>query len=144
MCIVSPEGGLTVCPDGESGELQVCGLVVCVRYYNNIQATESLFVDGGRYHTGDIGIIQDGSLRLSGRIKETVIVHGVSCGIPELKAHLYTMKGVTHPFLAAAPYCAPGQQTECCAIFYSPSFDFNGEDASIKLSATQSAIRDTR
>lgn len=123
MRIVSPEDGVTVRPDGVSGELQVCGPMVFDRYYNNTQATESSFVEGGWCRTGDVGIVQDGSLRLSGRIKETVIIHGVSYGITELETYLQTVEGVTHFFLSAAPYRAPGQQSEGFIIFYSPTFD---------------------
>lgn len=141
MRVVDPEDGKTVRRDGESGELQVRGPMVFVRYYNNAEATSSSFVDGW-YRTGDVGIIEDGVMRLSGRIKDTVIVHGVSYGIPELETHLQTVEGVTHSFLAAAPYRAPGQETEGFIIFYSPTFDLNGEDASTKLFATHRALRD--
>ncbi|KAG1828243.1 atromentin synthetase [Suillus variegatus] len=141
MRIVDPEDGKTVRRDGESGELQVRGPMIFVRYYNNAEATSSSFVDGW-YRTGDVGIIEDGVMRLSGRIKDTVIVHGVSYGIPELETHLQTVEGVTHSFLAAAPYRAPGQETEGFIIFYAPTFDLNGEDASTKLFATHRALRD--
>ncbi|KAG2351604.1 hypothetical protein BDR07DRAFT_1060566 [Suillus spraguei] len=79
---------------------------------------------------------------LSGRIKDTVVVHGVSYGIPELETHLRTAEGVTPSFLAAAPDCAPSQETEEFIIFHSPMFDLNGADASAKLFATHRAIRD--
>ncbi|KAG1868371.1 atromentin synthetase [Suillus subalutaceus] len=141
MRIVDPEDGKTVRRDGESGELQVRGPMIFLRYYNNAEATSSSFVDGW-YRTGDVGIIEGGVMRLSGRIKDTVIVHGVSYGIPELETHLQTVEGVTHSFLAAAPYRAPGQETEGFIIFYSPTFDLNGEDASMKLFATHRALRD--
>lgn len=141
MRIVDPEDGKTIRRDGESGELQVRGPMIFVRYYNNAEATSSSFVDGW-YRTGDVGIIEDGVMRLSGRIKDTVIVHGVSYGIPELETHLQTVEGVTHSFLAAAPYRAPGQETEGFIIFYAPTFDLNGEDASTKLFATHRALRD--
>lgn len=141
MRIVDPEDGKTVRKDGESGELQVRGPMIFVRYYNNADATSSSFVDGW-YRTGDVGIIEDGVMRLSGRIKDTVIVHGVSYGIPELETHLQTVEGVTHSFLAAAPYRAPGQETEGFIIFYSPTFGLDGEDASMKLFATHRALRD--
>ncbi|KAG2358793.1 atromentin synthetase [Suillus spraguei] len=134
--------GVTLRRDGESGELQVRGPMVFVRYYNNPEATSSSFIEGGWYRTGDVGIIENGVMRLSGRIKDTVIVHGVSYGIPELETHLQTVEGVTHSFLAAAPYRAPGQETEGFIIFYSPSFDLDGADASTKLFATHRALRD--
>jgi hypothetical protein len=47
-----------------------------------------------------------------------------------------------HSFLAAAPYRAPGQETESFVIFYSPTFDLDGPDASTKLFATHRALRD--
>ncbi|KAG8215411.1 hypothetical protein J3R82DRAFT_9019 [Butyriboletus roseoflavus] len=140
--IVNPEDGVTPRPDGQSGELQVRGPMIFVRYYNNPEATSSSFVQGGWYRTGDVGIIESGKMRLSGRIKDTVIVHGVSYGIPELETHLQTVEGVTHSFLAAAPYRAPGQETEGFVVFYSPTFDLNGEDAPGKLFATHRALRD--
>ncbi|KAG2136548.1 atromentin synthetase [Suillus bovinus] len=142
MRIVDPADGATLRHDGESGELQVRGPMVFVRYYNNAEATSSSFVEGGWYRTGDVGIIENGVMRLSGRIKDTVIVHGVSYGIPELETHLQTVEGVTHSFLAAAPYRAPGQETEGFVIFYSPTFDLEGADASTKLFATHRALRD--
>ncbi|OJA14888.1 hypothetical protein AZE42_12071 [Rhizopogon vesiculosus] len=142
MRIVDPADGTTLRSDGESGELQVRGPMIFVRYYNNVEATYSSFVEGGWYRTGDVGIIENGVMRLSGRIKDTVIVHGVSYGIPELETYLQTVEGVTHSFLAAAPYRAPGQETEGFIIFYSPTFDLNGADASAKLFATHRALRD--
>ncbi|OJA20306.1 hypothetical protein AZE42_08331 [Rhizopogon vesiculosus] len=142
MRIVSPEDGKTVRADGESGELQVRGPMLFVRYYNNMEATSSSFVEGGWYRTGDVGIIENGVMRLSGRIKDTIIIHGISYGIPELETYLQTVEGVTHSFLAAAPYRADGQETEGFIIFYSPTFDLNGEHASMNLFATHRAIRD--
>ncbi|KAG9313714.1 putative quinone synthetase [Chiua virens] len=142
MRIVSPEDGVTLRPDGESGELQIRGPMVFPRYHNNPEATESSFVEGGWFRTGDIGIIEYGSLRLCGRIKDTIIVHGVSYGIPELEAHLQIADGVTHTFLAVAPYRTPDQQTEGFVVFYSPAFDLYGKDVSARLSATHSALRD--
>ena len=142
MRIVDPVDGVTPRPDGESGELQVRGPMVFVRYYNNPEATSSSFVEGGWYRSGDVGIIENGKMRLNGRIKDTVIVHGVSYGIPELETHLQTVEGVTHSFLAAAPYRAPGQETEGFVVFYSPTFDLNGEGAPAKLFATHRALRD--
>ncbi|KAH0825874.1 hypothetical protein J3R83DRAFT_7743 [Lanmaoa asiatica] len=46
MRIVNPEDGVTPRPDGQSGELQVYGPMVFVRYYNNPEATSSSFVEG--------------------------------------------------------------------------------------------------
>ncbi|KAG1898712.1 atromentin synthetase [Suillus fuscotomentosus] len=142
MRIVDPVDGTTPRADGESGELQVRGPMLFVCYYKNPEATSSSFIEGGWYRTGDVGIIEGGSMRLIGRIKDTVIIHGVTYGIPELETHLQTLEGITHSFLAAAPYRIPGQETEGFVIFYSPSFDLDGADAPMKLFATHRALRD--
>ncbi|KAI6156976.1 atromentin synthetase [Pisolithus tinctorius] len=142
MRIVDHEDGVTIRPDGESGELQVRGPMIFVRYYNDAEATSSCFVEGGWYRTGDIGIIENGKMRLSGRIKDTIILHGISYSIPELETHLQTVEGVTHSFLTAAPYRAPGQDTEGFVVFYSPTFSLDEEDAPAKLYATHRALRD--
>ncbi|KAG1782307.1 atromentin synthetase [Suillus placidus] len=142
MRIVDPADGATPRPDRECGELQVRGQMVFVRYYNNAEATSSSFVEGGWFRTGDIGIIENGVMRLKGRIKDTIIVHGASYGIPELETHLQSVEGVTHSFLTVAPYRTPGQETEGFVIFYSPTFDLDGADASTKLFATHRALLD--
>ncbi|KAG1737993.1 atromentin synthetase [Suillus lakei] len=141
MRIVDPADATTLRPDGESGELQIRGPMVFVRYYNNAEATSSSFIEGGWFRTGDVGIIENGIMHLGGRIKDTIIVHGVSYGIPELETNLQTVEGVTHSFLAAAPYRAPGQETEGFIIFYSPTFDLNRADSSTRLFATHRALR---
>ncbi|KAG0708097.1 atromentin synthetase [Suillus ampliporus] len=142
MRIVDPVDSTTPRPDGDSGELQVRGPMVFTGYYNNHEATSSSFVDGGWFRTGDVGIIENGVLRLIGRIKDTVIIHGLSYGIPELETHLQTVEGVTHSFLAASPYRGSGQETEGIIVFYSPTFDLDGADASAKLFTTHRALRD--
>ncbi|KAG1865970.1 atromentin synthetase [Suillus subluteus] len=142
MRIVDSADGTTLRPDGESGELQIRGPMVFVRYYNNAEATSSSFVEGGWFRTGDIGIIENGVMRLRGRIKDAIIVYGISYGIPELETNLQTVEGVMHSFLAAAPYRVPGQETEGFIIFYSPTFDLDGADASTRLFATHRDMRD--
>ncbi|KAG2356634.1 atromentin synthetase [Suillus spraguei] len=142
MRIVDPMDGITLRPDGESGELQIRGPMVFVRYYNNAEATSSSFIEGGWFRTGDVGIIENGVMRLGGRIKDTIIVNGISHGIPELETNLQTVEGVMHSFLAVSPYRAPGQETEGFIIFYSPIFDLDGANASIELFATHRALRD--
>ncbi|KAG1824894.1 uncharacterized protein BJ212DRAFT_1295949 [Suillus subaureus] len=101
-------------PDVESGGLQIRGPMVSVRYYNNPEATSSSFIEGGWYRTSDISIIENGVMPLSDCIKDTII-HGVSWA----RNHLQMVEGITHSFLAAAPYRAPGQETEGLIIFYS-------------------------
>ncbi|KAG2146607.1 atromentin synthetase [Suillus bovinus] len=142
MHIIDPIDGTTLRPDGESSELQVRGPMVFVCYYKNPDAMSSSFIKGGWYRTGDAGIIESGIMRLIGRMKDTVIIHGVTYGISEFETHLQTLEGVMHSFLAAAPYHIPGQETEGFVIFYSPSFDLNEADAPMKLFTMHRALHD--
>ncbi|KIM60237.1 hypothetical protein SCLCIDRAFT_1217003 [Scleroderma citrinum Foug A] len=142
MRIVDPTDGTTVRLDGQGGELQVRGPMVFVRYHNSPETTLSSFVDGGWYRTGDIGIIKDGALRLCGRIKDTLIVHGVSYSISALEMQLRAAEGVVQSSLAAAPYRALGQETESFIIFYSPSFDLTDEAAPSQLQNVHRTLQD--
>jgi acyl-CoA synthetase (AMP-forming)/AMP-acid ligase II len=142
MRVTALDDPTRVVPDGESGELQVRGPMVFVRYYGNESATMSSFVPGGWFRTGDAGIIENGELRLSGRLKDTIIVHGVSFGVTELEAQLQAVDGVSHSFLAVAAYRPEGQDTEGFALFYGPRFSLEGEDAAEHLARTNRALKD--
>ncbi|KAG2048554.1 hypothetical protein BDR06DRAFT_771938 [Suillus hirtellus] len=61
--------GATPRPDVESGKLQIRGSIVFVSYFNIAEATSSSFVEGGWYLSLDGVIIENGVMRLSGRIR---------------------------------------------------------------------------
>jgi acyl-CoA synthetase (AMP-forming)/AMP-acid ligase II len=133
MRITSPEDSSKVLPDGQSGELQIRGPMLFGKYYNNSLATQQSFVDGGWFRSGDLGIVENGVLRLSGRIKDTIIVHGVSYGIPELETHLQGKDSdglIADSYLVVAPFRAANQDTESFVVFYAPAFDFYAQDDS--------------
>ncbi|HEY1569736.1 MAG TPA: long-chain fatty acid--CoA ligase [Pseudonocardiaceae bacterium] len=94
----------------EDGEVLVSGGVVFREYWNNDAATkESL--DGGWFHTGDLGSLDsDGFLRITGRKKEIIVTAGgknVSPAVLEdrLRAHPLISQcmvvGDQKPFIAA-------------------------------------------
>jgi acyl-CoA synthetase (AMP-forming)/AMP-acid ligase II/thioesterase domain-containing protein len=133
MRVTSPEDSKTVLADGQSGELQIRGPVLFTKYYNNAAATEESFVEGGWFRTGDLGIIENGELRLSGRIKDTIIVHGVSYGIPELETHLQGKESqglIADSYLVVAPFRGANQDSESFVVFYAPAFDFYAQEDS--------------
>ena len=132
MRIVSPEDGRTLLRDGESGELQLRGPVLFVGYYNDPTATDQSFVEGSWFRTGDLGIIENGELKLSGRIKDTIIVHGVSYGIPELETYLQGKEAeglIADSYLVVAPFRPANQDTESFLVIHAPSFDLYPDNA---------------
>jgi acyl-CoA synthetase (AMP-forming)/AMP-acid ligase II len=64
-------------PDNETGELQVKGVVVFEKYYNDVQNTKKSFTKDGWFKTGDRGYRDpNGRLHLTGRDKDTIVING--------------------------------------------------------------------
>ncbi|WP_217213739.1 fatty acyl-AMP ligase [Streptomyces sp. AC550_RSS872] len=79
--IVAPDSGERL-PDGRIGEIWLRGESVAHGYWNNETATQQTFGattqdgDTGYLRTGDLGAFVDGDLFITGRIKETLFLHG--------------------------------------------------------------------
>jgi acyl-CoA synthetase (AMP-forming)/AMP-acid ligase II/cytochrome P450/acyl carrier protein len=68
-------------PDLQIGEIMVKGPSISKGYWNNTEATASVFdhiLDGeaGFLRTGDLGFLHEGDLFVVGRVKETMKLHG--------------------------------------------------------------------
>jgi long-chain acyl-CoA synthetase len=59
---------------GEHEELLVCGHCVMQGYWRNEAATAAAIDQDGWLHTGDKAIIEDGRIRITGRIKEIIVL----------------------------------------------------------------------
>ncbi|CDM69395.1 hypothetical protein CM240_2252 [Clostridium bornimense] len=73
---------LEECKEDEFGELWIEGPAVAKGYYNNPKATEETFYsklkgqEGDFLRTGDFGIVKDGYIYITGRMKELIIING--------------------------------------------------------------------
>jgi len=96
---------------GDAGELWVRGPNVFVGYWNDDEATASVFGDNGWFRTGDVGVVDDdGNLFLVDRVKDLIIVSGfnvypaeveeVLAGHPAIAA--CAVVGVAHPYTGEA------------------------------------------
>jgi fatty acid CoA ligase FadD32 len=74
IAIVDPDTGHRL-PDGRVGEIRVSGPNVSRRYWHQPGRTAEVFVDGW-LRTGDLGLIHDGELYVTGRLKDLLIVAG--------------------------------------------------------------------
>jgi polyketide synthase PksJ len=75
--------GLRICdgqdnplPENTIGHIQITGKNVTRGYYNNPEATASLFTNDHWLRTGDLGFIRNGRLVVTGRAKNMIIING--------------------------------------------------------------------
>jgi acyl-CoA synthetase (AMP-forming)/AMP-acid ligase II len=71
-------------PPGAPGEVVVRGPSITPGYLNNPEANAEAFFDGW-FRTGDIGVIEDGYLRLEGRLKEMILRGGENISPAEIE-----------------------------------------------------------
>ncbi|MFE3632652.1 fatty acyl-AMP ligase [Streptomyces cellostaticus] len=81
VAVVHPESGREL-PEGEVGEIWVAGAGVAKGYWRNALATRQTFRaelpghEGRFLRTGDLGLLKDGELFVTGRLKDLIVVDG--------------------------------------------------------------------
>lgn len=91
--IASGEG--TVLADGLEGEIQVRGPGVARCYWTET-GCKSLVNSDGFLSTGDLGVLIQGELYVSGRIKESIVVNGCNYYPQDIEQCVQTIDGVRH------------------------------------------------
>ena len=79
LAAIRPDG--SPCNPDEIGEICIAGSSVCAGYWQNPEETKRFHttIAGYRehfYRTGDMGVVYDGQLYLTGRIKEMIVISG--------------------------------------------------------------------
>ncbi|MBP2372073.1 AMP-binding protein [Pseudonocardia parietis] len=93
IAILDPDG--REIGSGEVGEICVAGPAVCAGYLNNAEATAAAF-DGGWFHTGDLGTVDDnGYLYITGRASDMYISGGSNVHPRDIEEKL-----ISHPAVA--------------------------------------------
>jgi fatty-acyl-CoA synthase len=111
--IVDPETGAIV-PRGAAGELCTRGYSVMLGYWNDAEATANA-IDAARWmHSGDLAIMRDdGTVNISGRIKDMIIRGGENIYPREVEEFLYTHPAVREVQVIGVPDTKYGE--EVCA-----------------------------
>ena len=80
-----------VLDEGYVGNIQLLGGSVAERIYGDEDTTNALFTADGWLRTGDVGVVVDGDLVITGRSKDIIIVNGQNYyphDIEEIAAHV--------------------------------------------------------
>lgn len=104
------ENGRELC-EGQEGALHVRGETMAFGYANNPEATAQSFRPDGWFDTGDVGLLLDGCLHITGRKKDIVIVNGVNYACQDIEAAVATVAAVDPSAVAAAGFktCDAGE-----------------------------------
>ncbi len=114
-----------VLPDETVGHIQLKGGSVTERVYGDAEATASLFTADGWLKTGDVGVIADGQLVITGRQKDLIILNGQNYYPHDLEEIVAEIDGLDLGKVAIAGTTLGGEQTESliCFVLYRQSID---------------------
>jgi long-chain acyl-CoA synthetase len=107
--IVSLEDRTTPLPEGEKGEICISGPQVMAGYWHQPEETATA-MQGSRFHTGDIGYMdEDGYTFIVDRLKDIIIAGGFKIYPRHIEEALYQHPGVEECIAAGLPDTYRGQ-----------------------------------
>jgi fatty-acyl-CoA synthase len=107
--IIDPATGAVV-PEGGPGELCTRGYAVMLGYWNDPEATAAA-IDAARWmHSGDLATMQDGYVRIVGRLKDLIIRGGENIYPRVIEELLHTHPAVADAYVIGVPCPRFGEQ----------------------------------
>jgi long-chain acyl-CoA synthetase len=114
--IVDVETGTRVLPPGEKGEICVRGPQLTKGYWKRPDATALAFA-GGRFHTGDIGVLdQDGFLTLLDRKKDMILAGGFNVFPRVIEEAIYEHPAVAEVTVIGVPDAYRGESPKAFIV----------------------------
>ncbi|HEY0607588.1 MAG TPA: SDR family oxidoreductase, partial [Herpetosiphonaceae bacterium] len=110
-----------VLPEGVIGRLQVKGAIVTPGYLDNPAANREAFTDDGWFYTGDLSMILDGRLMITGREKEVIIVNGANFYCYEIEDVVKQLPGVEGTSVGVCEVVDPRSGSEGIAVCFTPT-----------------------
>jgi acyl-CoA synthetase (AMP-forming)/AMP-acid ligase II/acyl carrier protein len=104
-------------PPGRIGNVLISGANVTRGYFEDAAANAAAFSADGWLRTGDLGLVHDGELYISGRAKEIIFVNGQNYYPHDLEAIAQRADGLELGKVVAAGVLPRGAQTEQLVVF---------------------------
>jgi long-chain acyl-CoA synthetase len=125
--IVDLETGTRVLPPGEKGEICARGPQLTKGYWKRPDATAAAF-SGGRFHTGDIGVLdQDGFLTLVDRKKDMILAGGFNVFPRVIEEAIYEHPAVAEVTVIGVPDAYRGESPKAFLVLKpGHHLDFDG------------------
>lgn len=135
------DGDNRLLAEGKTGRLQVRGETVTGGYYKAEKANKESFTHDGWLITGDLGMINNGALTITGREKDEIIINGVNYVGAEIEAVTEKIDGVISSFTAACAVRTIGVNTDVLAIFFSPQVTTDDELQALLIEIRQQVAK---
>jgi acyl-CoA synthetase (AMP-forming)/AMP-acid ligase II/3-oxoacyl-(acyl-carrier-protein) synthase/acyl carrier protein len=116
---VGPEGELL--EEGIWGEIELTGESVFDGYWTASGTDRSAFTADGWFRTGDLGFVKDGTLTLTGRSKDVIIIHGVHYHAHDIEQAAESIDTVEATWTAALSVRERDDDTDRLVLFFVPS-----------------------
>ncbi|MBV9952402.1 MAG: AMP-binding protein, partial [Acidimicrobiia bacterium] len=113
IAVMGDDGRLL--PEGATGEVVIRGANVTAGYLRNDEANATAFVDGW-FRTGDQGVVDDGYLRLTGRLKELINRGGEKISPREVDEVLLDHPAVARAATFATPHPTLGENVAAAVV----------------------------
>ncbi len=103
--------------DGIVGHIQISGASVTKGLYNDNEAEIALFTDDDWLRSGDIGVIVDGDLVITGRSKDLIIVNGQNYYPHDIEEIIAQLDGLDLGKVVVSGVSSSASQTEELLVF---------------------------
>jgi acyl-CoA synthetase (AMP-forming)/AMP-acid ligase II/acyl carrier protein len=104
-------------PDGQVGHIHISGQNVTQGYYENAEANSLALTADGWLRTGDLGVVYEGELYITGRAKEIIFVNGQNYYPQDLEGIAQQVEALELGKVVAAGVRLPNAQTDHLVVF---------------------------
>ena len=111
------DAGRVALSDGRVGHILISGRSVTRGYVGDAEATALAIDAAGWLDTGDLGVIHEGELYITGRSKEIIFINGLNYYPHDLENIAQRAPGLDFNKVVAAGVARPGQQGEELVVF---------------------------